>query len=250
MSAIHSTAVIHPDAVIHPSVEIGPYSVVEAGVTLGARCRVGPHVVLGAPAQVQEGGLKPGRLIIGADNWIREFVSVHAGKDGAATRLGHNNLLMAYSHVAHDCELGHDNELANGVQLAGHVTLGDRVGVGGVAAVHQFVRIGSSSFIAAGARVSQDVPPFCLAAGDRARVSGLNKVGLKRESLDRELVNQIDTSVRLIYRSARFEQGLAAVEEQVPASAERDLLLAFVRGSERGICGWVGDRSTGQGIQL
>ena len=179
-------------------------------------------------------------VVIGRDNWIREFVTIHAARAGQQTRVGHGCLLMCHSHVAHDCKLGHGVELANGVQLAGHVELGDGVGVGGLAALHQFVLVGAGAFIAAGARASQDVPPYCLAAGDRARILGLNRVGLRRSGLAPERVRELRQAVTLIYRAATVEQGISAVEEEVVASVERDQLLAFVRKSTRGLCAWGG----------
>lgn len=250
---IHSTAVVEPGATIDPTAQVGPFAVIGPEVELGpetrveahaviqgrtileAANRVGPHAVLGTPPQVR--GLEgSGALQIGRHNWFREFSTVHAGYEDV-TRIGDHNLLMAYSHVAHDCRLGDGVELANGVQLAGHVLVEDHVAIGGLAAIHQFVRIGAFAFIGAGSMVSQDVPPFSLVSGDRARSYGLNVVGLRRHGFDSEHRRQIKQALNLMNGAATLSEGLQRIRDQLTSrSASAQHLVAFCEASRRGIC--------------
>lgn len=262
---IHTTAVVAagaeldasvtvgPFAVIGPAVrigagcEIGAHAVIEGSTTLGAGSRVGPHVVLGAPAQVREhrSTAQPdaqmehrapiGRLEIGEGNWIREFATVHAGFHGLTT-IGGENLLMAYSHVAHDCRLGDGVELANGVQLAGHVVVGDNASLGGLAAVHQFVRVGELSFVGAGAMVAQDVPPFALVSGDRARCYGVNTEGLKRREVGAEERSALRRAFKLLYAAPSLSKGLEQLRAEFPGPGPVERLVAFCEVEGRGIC--------------
>jgi UDP-N-acetylglucosamine acyltransferase len=229
-------AVIGPRVVIGPQTEIGPHSLIEGNTRLGARNRVGPHTVLGAPPQVRECSDGGGRLVIGDDNWIREFATVHAARPGGETRIGSNNFLMAGSHVAHDCILGDHVELANDVQLAGHVRVEDHVGLGGLAAVHQFVSLGAHSFVGAGSMVSQDVLPFTLVSGDRARTFGLNVVGLRRHNFPAALCRDLARAVRMILEAGILAEGVARVRSEIPPSDPVERLLSFVSASQRGLC--------------
>jgi UDP-N-acetylglucosamine acyltransferase len=257
-SAVHETAVIEAGAELGPSVQVGPFAVIGARVRLGAGClieahavisgdtwlgaenRVGAHAVLGGPPQVR--GLEgAGALRVGRGNVIREHCTVHAGQPGSETRLGDANLLMAGSHVAHECVLGSHIELANGVQLAGHVQVGDHAGLGGLAAVHQFVRVGPHAFVGAGSMVSQDVPPFSLVAGDRARVYGLNLVGLRRHGFTAGQRRQLARALRQLLRAPTLEEGLALVRQE-PAGPELALLVEFASRSRRGLCRLVSRR--------
>jgi UDP-N-acetylglucosamine acyltransferase len=251
---IHPTAVVEPGAEIDATAEVGPlafiggrvrlgpgcrvasHAVVKGDTTIGPRTRIGHHAVLGERPQVRDLEGPPGRLEVGQDNWLRELVTVHAGSPGSVTRLGDGNLLMAYSHVAHDCQLGNGIELANGVQLAGHVRVGDHAGLGGLAAVHQFVRVGELAFVGAGSMVSQDVPPFCLASGDRTRVYGANTVGLRRQGLPPALRRDLALALRLLLGAPTLARGLEQVRRQVAPSVEVSRLLAFAEASERGLC--------------
>ncbi len=232
--SVHPTAVVGPYSVVGPEVSVGPecvigsHVVLEGEVEIGAGTRIGHHSVIGSPPQIRGQEGDGGRVVIGRDNWIREFVTIHAAREGEETVIGDDCLLMCFSHVAHDCKLGDGVELANGVQLAGHVELGDGVGAGGLAAVHQFVKVGAGAFLAAGARVSQDVLPYCLVAGDRAKVIGLNRIGMKRRGMSAERIRELREAVRGIYRGEKVE------EEE---------LAAFVEGSTRGLCGWGGKRA-------
>lgn len=254
MAEIHPTARVDPAAELAPSVRIGPYAVIGPHVSLGAETvveahcilegrtrlgranRVGPHAVLGAPAQIRDASREvPGRLSVGDENWIREFATIHAGHHDQ-TRVGHRNMLMAYSHVAHDCRLGDGIELANGVQLAGHVEVGDHAGLGGLAAVHQFVRVGELAFVGAGAMVPQDVPPFSLVSGDRARCYGINAVGLRRHGFSGGQRRQLRRAYRLLYAAPTLREGLERVRREVEPSEPVQRLLSFCEATRRGIC--------------
>ena len=235
---------VGPGAVIGRDSEIGPGSRVDAhGIVgpftvLGARCHVFSFAVVGASAQDRRTDPdEPHRLICGESNLFREGVTVSRGTahGGGLTRLGSGNLLMTRSHVGHDCELGDHNTLANGVSLAGHVRVGDRVTFGGHAAVHQFARIGDLALIAANAMVSRDVPPFCIAAGDRATARGLNVTGLRRAGLDGQTRRALQRAYRRILRDpagARRAIAAACIDDPV---AEVRLLAGFVLGAERGV---------------
>lgn len=251
---IHPTAIVDSTARLHPTVRLGPYAVVGAGARLGPDCVLGPHavvqgdtvlgeanrleahVVLGGEPQVRDLDGGGGRLELGRGNWLREFTTVHRARPGGVTRIGDNTMLMAYSHVAHDCTVGDNVELANAVQLAGHVQLGDHARVGGMAAVHQFVRVGARAFVGGGAMVSRDVPPYALVSGDRARCYGLNAVGLRRQGVDPERRAELALALRLLLTATTLAQGAAKARQQVPRSAERELLLCFALESSRGLC--------------
>jgi len=246
---LDSSVTVGPFAVIGPAVrigagcEVGAHAVIEGSTTLGAGSRVGHHAVLGAPAQVRERRSDEvmehrasiGRLELGEDNWIREFVTVHAGHQGV-TRIGRGNLLMAYCHVAHDGLLGDGVELANGVQLAGHVEVGDHASLGGLAAVHQFVRIGELSFVGAGAMVAQDVPPFALVSGDRARCYGTNTEGLKRRDVAPSDRASLRRAFKLLYAAPTLADGLEQIRRDLPTSAPVARLVAFCEVGGRGVC--------------
>jgi len=267
---IHPTAVVEPGADIDPTARVGPCAVIGAAVRIGAGCeidahvvirgdtvlgpgcRVASHAVLGTEPQVRrgassEGGKAPGSLRLGHDTWVREHVTVHVGTAGGQTVVGAGCLLMAYSHVAHDCRIGEGVELANGVQLAGHVEVQDRAALGGLSAVHQFVRIGRMAFVGAGAMVSQDVLPFALASGDRARVYGVNTVGMKRHGLDGERRRALRCALRLLLGAPTLAQGLEAVLAMEASCEELEQMVSFARISRRGLCRLTQLRSTGAG---
>jgi UDP-N-acetylglucosamine acyltransferase len=226
---IHPTAVVDPRAEIDPSVEIGPYSVVGPGVVIGAGTRVASHVIVEGPTFIGRGNALcsfavlggepqhkrnqggPSRLIVGDSNVIREHVTVHRGTDGGTTSVGSHNLLMVGAHVAHDVSVGSHATIANGVQLAGHAVVEDHATFGGLAGVAQRVRVGESAFVAAGAMVERDVPPFVIVQGDRARVRALNKVGLRRRGVSDESITALERAFRAIFASGR-PQGEAARE--------------------------------------
>jgi len=254
---IHPTAVIDPEAEIGEGVEIGPYSIIEKGVSIGQETKIGPHVVIRegthigkkcqifqfasigeAPQAFAYRGEKT-FLLIGDQNIIREFVTLHRGTPhgGGKTVIGNNNYLMAYSHVAHDCQIGNQVILANGATLAGHILIEDHAIIGGLSAVHQFCQIGTHAFISGLTGVSLDIPPYMLASGSRAKLFGLNNVGLKRHHFSENSLKALKKAYRTIFRSGlTLEKALKMVREdtisQVP---EVQHLLDFIQRSKRGI---------------
>jgi len=256
MSRIHATAIVEAGAELGMEVEVGPYAVIGAHVRLGDGSSVGPHAVvtghttLGketkifahaavgfAPQDLKYAG-EDTLLLAGDKNVFREFCTVHLGtvQGGGKTSLGSGNLIMAYAHVAHDCKLGHGNILANGATLAGHVVVEDHCILGGLSAVHQFVRIGSHAFLSGGAMVAMDVPPYCTVQGDRASLAGLNLVGLKRHGFSDESIAAIKGCYRLLFRSkASLADGLAAARTEYGSDPGAASFLDFVAQSERGV---------------
>jgi UDP-N-acetylglucosamine acyltransferase len=253
---IHATAVVEAGAELADGVEIGPYSVVGARVRIGAGTIVGPHVVIegrtligeanrifqfasvGAMPQDLKYAGEDSELVIGDRNRIREFSTLHPGTTGGGmlTRVGDDNLLMNYAHIAHDCIVGNHNVIANGVQLGGHVQVHDHAVLGALSGIHQFVRIGESAIVGAGSMVSQDVPPFCNATGDRARLHGLNTVGLKRRGLA-EAAGPLKQAYRIVFQSGlKVGEAVARVRQDLPDVPEVERFVAFIEGSERGVC--------------
>ncbi len=244
MPRIHPTAIVHPEAELAPDVEIGPYSVVGARVVLGPETRLLAHVVvegptvlgrgnvvypfavLGSEAQHKRRGEPAGTtcLAIGDHNEIREHVTIHQSSRSAETRIGSHNLLMAGCHVAHDATVGDHVTIANAVQLAGHAIVRDHVTFGGLAGVAQFVLVGESAFVAAGAMCEANVPPFVIVQGDRARVRALNKVGLRRRGVAAESIQALERAFRAVFsgRLPRAEalQGLDTTDPFVRALKE------------------------------
>ena len=220
MTKIHPTAIVEKGAEIGPDCEIGPYAVIFAGARMGARNRVHAHAVIGDVPQDKKAGGAPTRVEIGDDNVFREHVTVHRGTRDTATRIGSKNLFMVGSHVAHDVTIGSGVVIANAVQLAGHAVVEDHATFGGLAGVAQFVRVGESAFVAAGAMVERDVPPFCIAQGDRARVRAVNRVGLERRGVPRESIDEIERLFRAIFLSKRTRaEAVAAVSTSDPFAA-------------------------------
>ena len=256
MAHVHPTAVVHPDARLHETVEVGPYSIIGAKVTIGAGTKVGPHVVIdgrttlgernrispfasvgGVPQDLKYAG-EDTELIIGDGNQIRESATLHIGTvgGGGVTRVGSNNMLMASSHVAHDCVVGNGCIVANSVALAGHVVVEDFVILGGLSAVHQFTRLGKHSLISGGAMVTMDVPPYCMAQGDRAELSGLNVIGLQRHGFSEEQVGRIKDAYRILFRSKLpLAEAVARLKTELGGQAEIDYLVDFIGQSKRGL---------------
>lgn len=256
--AIHPSAIIHPGAEIDASADVGPFCVVGPRVRIGAGTRLISHVSVmgettlgtnntvhpfaslgGAPQDLKFKG-EPARLVVGNDNTFREGVTLNIGTAGGhmETRVGSNCLFMAYSHVAHDCIVGDRVVVANSGALAGHVTLGDGVIMGGMAGVHQFTRVGRNAFIGGGAMVAQDVPPFCIAQGDRAKLGGLNVIGLKRQGWTKPQIQAIRAAFLTIFvpKTTRAN-GLAEVEATLaPQHALVAEFCKFIREAKRGVC--------------
>jgi UDP-N-acetylglucosamine acyltransferase len=213
--SVHPTAIVDRHAELGPDVEIGPYAVIHAGVRIGARCRVHSFAVIGDLPQDKRGGDKPTRVDIGDDNVFREHVTVHRGTRDSVTRIGSNNLFMVGCHVAHDVTIGSRCVIANSVQLAGHSIVEDYATFGGLAGIAQFVRVGESAFVAAGAMVERDVPPFCIVQGDRARVRAVNRVGLERRGVPASSIAEIERVFRAVFsrKTTRLE-ALASLESE------------------------------------
>jgi len=252
---IHSTAIVHESARIDDSAEIGPYAVIGEGVTIGAGTRVGTHAVIdrwteigqnnhiyqfasvGAPPQDLKFAGEETWLRIGDNNHIREFASLHRGTvgGGGETIIGSDNLFMAYTHVAHDCRIGSRIVMANAATLAGHVEIGDQAILGGLCAVHQFARIGPHVMISGGSMVAQDIAPYTLAQGDRARLIGLNLTGLKRRGFSPEAISAIKKAYRLVFRSGlKFEEAKAQAAAECGDLPEVATFMDFLAGSKRG----------------
>jgi UDP-N-acetylglucosamine acyltransferase len=257
MTRIHETALVDRRAEIDSDVEIGPYSLVGKHVRIGKGCRVKSHVVIEGRTTLGEGNVlfqfatvgsvpqdlkykgEPSELIIGNHNTIREFVSLNPGTAGGGmvTRLGDGNLLMMYCHIAHDCILGSHNIIANGATLGGHVVIEDYVIVGGLVGIHQFTKVGQGAILGAGSMVSKDVPPYCNATGDRARLHGLNIEGLKRRGFGPEKIEALRKAYRIMFRSKlKTRAAIVKIRQELSGYAEAQQLVTFVENSQRGIC--------------
>jgi len=254
---VHPTAVVEPGVELEIGVSVGAYTVIRSGVRIGKHTSIGPHCVIegrttigeknsifqfasvGAIPQDKKYSGEDSRLEIGNRNTIREFATLNIGTSGGGmvTSIGDDNLFMVYSHVGHDCSIGNHVIMANCATLAGHVTIEDYVGVGGLAAIHQFTRIGESAYLGGGAMVSLDVPPFCVAQGDRARLFGLNLVGLKRRGLQDDEMTALKKAYRTLFAEGlNLKEAVERVSEEQVGSPEVRRLAAFIRASERGIC--------------
>jgi UDP-N-acetylglucosamine acyltransferase len=253
---IDSRAVISPQAQIAADVRIGPFSVIGADVIIGAGTWIGPHAVINGPTRIgadnkifqfaslgdapQDKKYKgePTRLEIGDRNVFREFVTVNRGTthDRGVTHVGNDNLLMSYSHVAHDCHLGDKIVLSNCATLGGHVEIGDWVIMGGLSAVHQFTKIGAHCFIANNAAVTRDVPPYVIAVGQPAVPHSVNSEGLKRRGFTPEQILNIRRAYRLLYRSGlKLKAALEELEKVAVTQTEIRPFVEFIKRSERSI---------------
>jgi UDP-N-acetylglucosamine acyltransferase len=252
---IHPTAVIDPSSKIGARVSVGPYAVIgpecEIGddvwigphavveyATVGAGCRIHPHAFVGTEPQDLKFKGEKTRAVIGANTTIRECVTVHRGTTAAGvTRVGANCLLMAYVHIAHDCVVADNVIMANVATLAGHVEVGPGAFIGGLSAVHQFTRLGGGAMIGGGAMVASDVPPYCMVHGNRAKVVGLNVVGLRRRKVSREGLSALKAAYRTLYFSNLSLAAAIATIEQGPRTPELEPFLAFLKqGGPRGLC--------------
>lgn len=255
-SEIHPTAIVHPGARLGPDVSVGPYSIVGEHVEIGAGTRIGPHVVihghtrigsdnrifqfssLGEIPQDKKYSGEPTRLEIGDRNTIREFCTFNCGtaQDAGVTRVGSDNWIMAYVHLAHDCQVGDNTIFANNAQLAGHVHVGDFAILGGFTVVHQFVRIGAHSITAMGTILLQDLPPYVMAAGNTAKPYGINSEGLKRRGFSAEAIAALKRAYKQIYRAGiPLEEAKASLAREAAVSPELTLLSEFLDAAGRGI---------------
>jgi len=260
MTTIHSTAIVSPHAELDRSVVVGPYAVIGAGVHIGAGTSVGAHTVLEGPISIGRDNRifthaalgaapqdmkyrgEPTSLEIGDRNTIREFCTFNRGtaQDEGVTRIGDDNWIMAYVHIAHDVQVGSRTILANNATLAGHVHVGDWVIVGGLTGVHQFCKVGAHAMTGFQSHVSQDVPPFMMAAGHPLSIAGVNVEGLRRRGFSKERIAQIKQMHRLLYRDGltldNAKAAIAAMRGAVEGGdADANLLLDFLAASTRGI---------------
>lgn len=253
---IHKTALVAPGAQIGADVEIGPYSVIgpkakigpgtkiashcviDNDITIGSNCRIFPGACLGGIPQDLKYAGAPSAVVIGSNNIIRECVTINLGTDeGSQTVVGNDNLLMAYSHVAHDCHVGNHCIIANCGALAGHVTLEDRVVVGGLVAVHQFVRIGTMAIIGGCSKVVTDIPPYSTCDGHPARFFGLNLVGLKRSGIDSSTIRDLKVVYRIVFQSGLTKaHALEEIRKTIKMTPEIEHVVSFISSSSRGIC--------------
>ena len=252
---IHPTAIIDPKAELEDGVSVGPYAVIGPDVTIGAGTWIGPHVVIQGPTRIGRDNKiyqfssvgevpqdkkyrdEPTELIIGDRNVIRENCTLNRGtvQDKGKTVVGNDNWIMAYVHIAHDCEVGNDTIFANGATLAGHVTVEDFAILGGFTLVHQFVRVGAYSFSGMGSALGRDLPPYVMASGNPAQPHGLTTEGLKRRGFDKDQVARLRKAYRTIYRDGlRLEEAIAELDKQSKHS-EVARLVAFLKSSERSI---------------
>jgi len=255
--SIHPTAILDPTARLHASVRVGPYAVIGAEVEIGEDSEVGAHAIVEGPIRIGRGnrifphaslGLIPqdlkfkgerSEVVIGDSNRIREFVTIHRGTTGggAVTRLGNDNLIMAYSHIAHDCRIGDHCILGNAATLAGHVVIEDWAIVGAHSGVHQFCRIGRHAFIGGYTVITQDVLPFSSTVQERnTRVYGVNLVGLRRRGFDRERLERLQQAFRLLTQSnLNTTQALEQIRSSLNQNEDIEALVRFVETSERGV---------------
>lgn len=260
MTQVHTTAIVDPKAELDGSVAVGPYAVIGAHVKIGAGTTVGAHCVIegrttigndnrifqfssiGAVPQDKKYAGEPTELVIGDRNTIREFCTFNVGVPGAGgiTRVGHDNWIMAYTHIAHDCVVGNHTTLANNTTLAGHVELGDWVTVGGLVGIHQFVKVGAHAMVGFATAVSQDVPPFMLVDGNPMAVRGFNVVGLRRRGFSPDRLAAVKQMHRLLYRQGKtLDEARAAIDaltaELPDAGADVTLMSDFLSSVTRGI---------------
>jgi len=252
---IHSTAIVSKKAKLAEEIIVGPFAVIGDNVSIGSGSIIGNHVVvegntsIGRNCEIFTGAVVGSRpqdlkykgekvyLEIGDNNIIREYCTFNPGtEEGGKTIVGNGNLIMAYSHVAHDCRVGSNCVLANGSTLAGHVTIEDRSVIGGLVAIHQFVRVGKLSIIGGCSKVVQDIPPFSTCDGHPAAVFGLNLIGLRRGNVPREFIGKLDNAYRILFSSGfSIKHGLEKVIKEVKLTTEVAYLIEFIKHTERGI---------------
>ena len=253
---IHPTAIIDPKAEVDENAEIGPYTIIADNVSIGSGTVIGPHVTIepyvkigpnchifqyssiGAEPQAIKYQGEKTYVKIGRGTTVREFVTINRGTGfgTGVTEVGEDNLLMAYSHVAHDCKTGQNVILANNATLAGHIIIGDHVTVGGLTAVHQFVKIGDYAYVGGKSAVVKDIPPYVIASGDRAKLYGLNKVGLKRYGFDQNSLAAMKRVYRIFFRiGISMNEAIERAGAEVDQTPEVVNFIKFIKSSERGI---------------
>ena len=252
---IHKTAIVDPAAKLGNNVLVGAYTIIEANVEIGDDCQIGPHVVIKShtkmgnknkiyqfssigedPQDLKYKGEET-YLEIGTGNIIREYCTINRGthEGGGVTKIGNNNLLMAYVHIAHDCVLGNHIILANNASLAGHVQIDDYVGLGGLSGVHQYCRIGTHSFAAGGSMINKDVLPYLMVSGYYAKPFGLNTIGLKRRGFSDERISDIKAIYKIVYRKGlSVQDSIAEIKEQFLDSEDAKLFLEMLEDTDRG----------------
>ena len=254
---IHPNAIVHPGAKLAAGVKIGAFStigehvrigpdttigshvVVEGWTEIGEKCHIFPFSSIGAAPQAIRYRGEPTRLTMGSGNVIREFVTIHRGtpEGGGNTVLGNGTFIMAYSHIAHDCRIGNEVIMANGATLAGHIQVEDRAIIGGLVAIHQFVRVGRYAIIGGASAIPQDIPPYMTASGNRAKLFGLNLVGLKRHRFPEATIGALKQAYRILFRShLPLRKAIGKVQQEAPDLPEIRHLLEFLQNSKRGIC--------------
>jgi len=255
MTTVHATAIVSPKAELADDVQIGPFTIIENDVQVGAgtkiassvvlangarigrNVRISPSVVIATEPQDLKFGGELTHVSIGDNTVIREFATVNRGtKAYGTTTVGKNCLLMAYSHVAHDCILGDNVIMANSVNLAGHIEIDDHVIIGGVVPIHQFVKIGAHAMIGGGFRVPQDVCPYCLVGGYPLKVIGLNSVGLRRRGFTREAIHSIEQAFKILFhRKLNTTQAVERIHSEMDIVPEVQVILDFIERSTRGL---------------
>lgn len=251
----HPTAIIDPEARVHDSVAVGPYSIIGPGVELKRGVKIGPHVLIekdtrvGEECEIHKGAVlgtdpqdlkyegEESFLEVGPGTTIREYATLNRGTAASgSTTVGSQSLIMSYVHVAHDCHLGDHVILSNAVNMGGHVDIEDWAIVGGITAVHQFVRIGRHSFVGGGSRLPQDVVPYTMVAGNPCAAYGLNREGLRRRGFDDETLSSLRTAYRTIFQSGKnIGQSLDELEDRGDMGPEVEEMVRFIRASDRGI---------------
>ncbi len=252
---VHPTAIIDPDANVARGVAVGPYSIIGPGVVVGQGTVLGPHVLLerdttlGEQCQIGKGAVigsdpqdlkyegEPSQLVVGDRTVVREYATLNRGtRASGRTLVGSDCLIMAYAHVAHDCEIGNHVVLSNAVNMAGHVVIEDWAMVGGLTAIHQFVRIGAHSFCGGGSRVPQDIPPYLRVAGNPVKLYGLNTVGLERRGVSDDVKYALKETYQVLFKSKlTLTRALDLAETEVQQIPEVRHLLTFIRSSKRGV---------------
>ena len=254
---ISPTAIISPDAQLEEGVEVGHYSIIGADVRIGKNTIIGPHTVIdnythigedcnifqfcsiGAPPQDLKFGGEKTRVVIGNANTIREFVTIHraTSADIGMTIIGDHNLLMAYVHIAHNCKLGNNIIMSNAATLAGHVLVEDHAIISGLTGIHQFCRIGAHCMIGGASAITNDVPPYTIAQGNRAKLFGLNLIGLKRRNFSEKTIKAITDAYRIVFRSSLLlDAAIKKVEAEIADVPEVRTFIKFIKESKRGVC--------------